>query len=187
MMIVHMTGREDVKILTWDEVFRIWESLEAHLPHWETLYKGRGWSSWQEWRTKTLAAGFRLPELSWTLGRIPDPMAIIPTFRGGPFRSWIDKAYGGRHSPTPTFAELAGTEFVRAHDVIRQISEAFPERTTLIGLKTADGIVVVEGTHRSCAIALAAAEGRSVKSEVHIALAEYPFGPLPILGQELKS
>jgi len=179
-------GLEFIRRLSWPDVFGIWESAEAHLPHWKPLYKERGFSTWKEWRTETLIAGFRLSELFWGLYRISDPASVIPNFRGGPFRSWIAKVYAGRHSPTPTFAEIAATEHIRGSEAVRRIIENYPSSTTLIGLSTADGVVIVEGTHRSCAAALAASEGRRLAADISLALAEYPFGSLPVLGKERK-
>ena len=165
--------------LTWQEVFGIWEKIEGPLPHWIEHYKKRGFASWKEWRTRSTAP-IHPETLTWELYDIVEPMKSIPSFRGGPFHSWINNIYEGVEMPP--FSEIVKNETIRSRIHQSGFIERFPSKTTLTGLRWGPDIVVIEGMHRCCTIALATQEGRSIPAQVSIALASFPFPAIPFLG-----
>lgn len=163
--------------LTWADVFEIWRRNEAQNPNWVKHYKGEGFSSWEEWRTKKVAVPLRCAEKDWHLYRIIDPLKTVPAFHGGPFKSWEEKYYRGE--TLPTFARLVENPEVQSHGYVKQLLADFPKETTVTGLVTEGGIVIIEGMHRCCAIALAAQRRQILETTVSIALAEVSSGDFP--------
>lgn len=168
-----------IKTLTWAEVFSLWRDGESHLPRWIEHYRNSGFASWDAWRANTLK-DLRHQGLTWKLYEISDPAAHVPDFTGGPFRAWIAKYYEGARSRT--FREMVKNAALRANPIVHEIAAHFPQETYLIGLQAAQGIVVIEGMHRCCGLALAAENGTTIDSRVFIALAEYS-GEVPEMGR----
>lgn len=180
--------------LTWDEVFAIWRETEAKLPRWIEHYRARGFSSWDEWRGDDVKA-LEPEKLRWKLYRINNPAQAIPLFRGGAFRSWIKNTYPACQNfharasdfyharDLPPFSEIVNVPSVQASDLVKDIMKHPPAATTLIGLKTDDGIVLLEGMHRCCAFALMSAQDQKIPVEISIALADFFAKAIPISGQ----
>jgi hypothetical protein len=168
-----------VKPLTWADVFSLWRDAESKLPHWIEHFKKSGFDSWDDWRTNTLK-DLRCRDLEWTLFEITDPLRLVPGLFGGPFRPWITRYYeGAKHV---TFRELAKHPAVQENPIIREMGSNFPKETYLVGLRTDRGIIIIEGMHRCCALAIAAENGKTIESRVFIALAGY-HGELPEMGR----
>ncbi|MBI4457661.1 hypothetical protein HY633_01715 [Candidatus Uhrbacteria bacterium] len=177
-------GLRLIRRLEWPEVFEIWRVNEEHRDGWKTHYKERGFASWEDWRMSA-AKAFGLPELSWNLYEIFSPSETVPTFHGGPFRSWIERFYGGL--VMPSFAELIANRELRAHGGVLAMIENFPENTVITGVLTDVGVVIAEGMHRCCAVTLAAASGRDIARGMRIALADYGSRRMPTkVGTEPK-
>ena len=70
---------------------------------------------------------------------------------------------------------------------INSLANNFPEKTVIIGLVVGKKVTIIEGMHRSCAIALLAKRKKKVKSVISIALAKYPENDLPVVGKFRKS
>jgi hypothetical protein len=174
---------EFVKDLTWEEVFEIWRKDEEHRDHWKHFWKEKGFDSWEEWRMR-YAEAFKLPERDWKLYFIKSPLTTVPKFRGGPFKSWVERFYEGRNAPT--FAELAKHPEVRSHKGILDIIKHFPPKTTISGVLTDDGITIVEGMHRASAVAIAATQHDWQNNHLTIALGSRLPGELPIVGKMRK-
>ena len=168
-----------VKTLSWSEVFSIWRDGESFLPRWIAHYRNSGFASWDAWRTNTLK-DLRYDGLSWVLFEIVDPLRHVPDFLGGPFRAWIAKYYDGRDSPA--FREIVKTPALRGNQIVQEMAAQFPHETCIIGLQTDRGIVVIEGMHRCCALALVAETTQRIDSKVLIALARYS-GEVPEMGR----
>jgi len=169
---------EHIKPLSWEEVFARWENEESLLPNWIEHYKSRGFSSWAEWRTHSFH-DLHPENLSWDLYKVSKPAETVSEFYAGPFRSWIKKYYDA--GLLPQFKELVkdlGLQKVLAQ---KELFENFPKRSLLIGLLNKDRIIIVDGMHRACALALTQAQDTAVETEIEIALAEFP-GELPLLG-----
>ncbi len=165
--------------LTWADVFSLWRDGESKLPHWIEHYTKSGYSSWDAWRTNTLRE-LDCRDLKWKLFEITDPSRLVPNLLGGPFRPWITRYYEGvKHR---TFRELAKHPAVRENASIREMLKTFPRETYLVGLRTHRGIIIIEGMHRCCALAIAAENGQAIESRVFIALADFE-GELPEMGR----
>ncbi|MBI4142416.1 hypothetical protein HY480_00915 [Candidatus Uhrbacteria bacterium] len=180
MPLPHIPGLTDEGPLTWTQVFAIWRTDEGDDSHWGPHARERGFPNWEAWRM-TYATPLRLPERSWSLYRVDDPIVWVPMFRGGPFGSWIRKYYRG--APHPSFTTLARHPDIISHDGVLALRDAFPNETTITGLLHDEGIVIVEGMHRCCAIALAAAQGKPLAITLHLALADARGEMLPPVGQ----
>jgi hypothetical protein len=174
-----MDGLQKIKELSWQEVFQKWEDIEGKLPHWVEHYQDRGFASWRKWRTSSMAP-IKPETLTWNLYQLTDFMHTIPLFRGGPFYSWVRKIYGDKKMPP--FAEIIRHPTIRQRVEASRFVQQFPAETTLMGLVVGGDVVIIEGMHRCSAVALAAAEGRSITSTIFIALATYPDNHLPHLG-----
>ncbi len=173
-----------LKPLTWEETFDMWRKNEADDPKWVEHYKSRGFESWEEWR-KNYTEPFKCAEREWHLYKITNPLDSVPEFHGGPFKSWKEKYYG--KDEFPTFAKLAQHPEIQRHGYVRQLTRDFPKKTTTIGLVTDHGIVIIEGMHRCCAMALAKQTGIAIKASMLIALAGALHEKLPLVGGARKN
>ena len=168
-----------VKNISWDEVFNFWRKGEENIPRWIQHYKAGGYKSWDEWRKHTLS-DLSYKDLHWELFEVENPMQTVPNFFGGPFRAWKARYYGG--NSTVTFADLAKNEELKNSQIIREMVSNFPDKTYLIGLEANKEIVIIEGMHRCCALAIAEQDKKPIQTKVFIALAEFN-GELPEMGQ----
>jgi hypothetical protein len=168
-----------VKTLSWPGVFSIWRDGESRLPRWIEHYRKSGFKSWDQWRANTLK-DLPLSGLDWTLFEVADPLKHVPDFIGGPFRPWIARYYDGATSRP--FREIVKNPALRANPIVQEMAAQFPKETCVIGLHTDRGIMVIEGMHRCCALALAAETKSSIDSKVRIALAPYS-GEVPQMGR----
>ena len=164
---------------SWEEVFSIWRNGEANIPRWVDHYERRGFDSWDEWRKSTIQ-DLKAEKLNWKIYRLHDSQKAVPHFYGGPFRAWMQKYYGG--SPIAPFSEIIEHEEVQKSQLVREMIENFPKKTTLIGLLADDKVVILEGLHRCSALAVAAQKGMKIKTEAYILLAEFSQ-EIPIMGQ----
>ena len=168
-----------IKPIAWDEVFNLWEENEAKQEYWIAHYKKRGFNSWKEWRADTIKA-IDSRNKTWELHEIVNPMEYVPRFFGGPFRSWIKNVYQGKK--TLSFSEIANNPQIQKNIAASKIIENFPSDNFFIGLKTIDGIVVIEGMHRCCAIALAAKKKKTLNIRANIAISVFPDKNIPLFG-----
>ncbi len=172
-----------IKSLTWEEVFDIWRENETYDNKWEELYKSRGFDNWDEWRS-TYIEPLNLKNEEWGLYEIIDPMQTVPKFFGGPFRSWVERFY--KNKMTQTFQELVQNPEIQNYPGIRRVMGGFPQETSLIGIFFANELVIAEGMHRCTALALAVHEGKKIKTNIKIALANSSLDQLRIVGQNSK-
>lgn len=170
---------EFIKNLTWPEVFEVWRQNEENRENWKQHYTERGFDSWEEWRMK-YAEPFRCAEAKWALYKITNPVRDIVYFYGGPFRSWKERFY--KQNDTLSFEQLADLSEIQQHGGTNEILNNFPENTILTGMVADKQIYIIEGMHRSSALALMNKRGLNFTGEVYIALAESPGGKLPIIG-----
>lgn len=171
----------EIKNLTWDEVFSLWRDNEAHVPRWIEHYKAAGYANWDEWRKHSMH-DLDLQKLDWKLYDIEDPAHTVSEFYGGPFRTWIKHQYDGQR--TMQFSELAKKPAVQESLTTNQIIENFPKHSTLMGLRTPQGIFIIEGMHRCCALAVAAYKNIELSPNIQIALADYMDQEIPLSGHE---
>lgn len=93
----------------------------------------------------------------------------MPTFRGGPFRAWIEQIYGDA-GPTPPFLEVAKRLSGMKNGRVLSLLESFPKETTITGVLTDADVIILEGMHRCAALAMAAAQGKAIATDLTIAL-----------------
>ncbi len=163
-----------IKKLSWSDVFEMWRKDEEDLEHWKSYWHTKGFKSWADWRMEQVRAT-GADKLKWELYEIEDALKTIPTWKGGPTTTWLKYFYAplGRDANNlPTFAELATSPAVGNHYYILDLIKTFPKKTMFAAVKTSQGIVIVQGMHRACAIALSVAQGRPVKTKVQVALAK---------------
>ena len=168
-----------IKNLAWNDVFNFWREGEAYIPRWIQHYKAGGYKSWDEWRKHTLS-DLSYKDLHWELFEVENPMQTVPNFFGGPFRAWKARYYG--RNSTVTFADLAKNEELKNSQIIREMVSNFPDKTYLIGLEANKEIVIIEGMHRCCALAIAKQNKKPIKTKVFLASAKLS-GELPEMGQ----
>jgi hypothetical protein len=173
------SGFLEIRSVSWAEVFAIWRANEASNPKWIEHYHQKGFSSWEAWREATHAP-LQCSTLEWTLYQIKTPLLSIPSFRAGPFKSWQREYFQGLE--IPTFKKLVQHPGLQNHAGLKDLLAHFPQATTITGLITEDGIVVIEGLHRCCAVALAAQQHKPLQTEVQIALAPWLDRSVPELG-----
>ena len=155
-------------------MFEIWRHTEEHLEHWQRYWRSKGYKSWADWRMEKVRAT-NADTMKWELHEVKDPLKTIPGWKGGPFTGWLKYFYaplGKDAKDLPTFAELATNPAVANHHYILDLIKTFPKQTVFTAVKTSQGIVIIEGMHRACAIALSVAQGRPVKTNVKVALAK---------------
>lgn len=170
---------EHIRVLTWEEVFDTWRQNEASNPAWIEHYKSKGFSSWEEWRNATHRP-IKGGERKWHLYRVVNPLESVPTFRGGPFKSWKQMYFEGKDSPR--FSELISHPDLQHHNGLEKLIADFLKATTISGLMAGGDIYTIEGMHRCCAMALAVQRGLHLTTKLSLMLAEYPEPSLPELG-----
>lgn len=166
-----------IERLTWEDVFNLWRNNEIHLPHWRRYYKTKGHKSWEEFR-RPVGKTLKLDGRAWYIYEITNPLKTVPKLLGGPYKEWRNyiPSYGKRR--IPPFSHIARYPVIKDHKTINQIRRKFPKDVVLIGLATEDGITIIEGMHRCCAMALAAKRGENPDTKVTIALARYSMKKL---------
>lgn len=167
--------------ISWSKLFHNWENGEAKQIGWIRHYRDRGFSSWREWRT-TAYQGLRPQKRKWTLYKVERPEQVVPAWFIGPFRGWRIH-YHGR---AVTFRTLARRPAIQRNVKIKSIERNFPKSTQLIGVIWRNRIVVIEGTHRACAVALAAQQQKNIKTSLTIALTPLS-GTMPSLSSGYKN
>lgn len=182
-----MTTDKSIQIirpLCWEEVFLFWYEAEGKNPDWINLARERGFASWVDWRLKGYAERFQCADAKWGLYEIEQPGELVSTWYGGPFRTWIDRHYGG--VKTKTFGELANQEDVFNHPGIKAMVENYPNHSVVIALKLTNGrMVVIEGSHRACALALMTKNNQDYPGKLIFAIGESSLSDLPTVGQNI--
>ncbi len=173
-------GLQPLRPLTWKQTFEFWRESEGSNPEWLAVARERGYETWEAWRNAYVAP-FKLDQRSWGLYRVVNPVLTVPRFRGGPFQGWVERFYHGQHRPTPTFGRIAEELFQQGNGRATSLKSSFPRQTTVIGVMTSAGVVIVEGMHRCSAIASTAADGTPIQTELSIALGSALPGDLDVI------
>ncbi len=166
--------------LNWEEVFLFWYDNEGRRNNWIDLAIRRGFPSWAAWRLEGYARPFRRREVKWRLYQIRHPLEIVPTFYGGPFKTWIKLHYQDRS--TCTFAQLASLPAIENNSTVIQMAKEFPLDKDLTALFVSGKIMIIEGMHRVCALALKAKRGEPFDQIITMAIGESALSELPIVG-----
>jgi hypothetical protein len=166
----------------WEEVFLTWYKNEGENPDWINLAKERGFASWADWRLNDYARRFECEKVEWGFYEINDPSEVVSDWFGGPFRTWIEKYYNGEK--TKSFKELVDKPDLFSQPKIDDLTEGYPKDSIISALKLKNGkIYVIEGTHRSCALALMKKQGKNYPGKMIFAIGESKLDELPIVGQ----
>lgn len=162
-------GLEHIGETSWDQVLRVWRSREEEV--WRPHYEGRGWRTWLAWRMHYMGP-FAPQTRKWSLYRVVDPVVTIPNFHVGAFRGW--KRYYPEGSEVATFAELArNSKLLENRAVSKLLMDGFPPERQIICFRSADKLVVRDGTHHCAAIALAARLGQTVVAPTIVTLTDF--------------
>lgn len=137
---------------------------------WQEHWRERGFNSWSEW-WKNYAAPLKPESLKWYLFEITNPLREFPLIYGTPTRGWIAKCYDGKI--TKKLKDTLEHPVVADNEKVKSIVKNFPKETMFTGVVHNGRIVLVEGMHRACALAIMARDGKELKSKVKIALAEF--------------
>lgn len=172
-----------IRELAFADVFNIWRDNEEGKERWESHARERGFSGWEEWRMQYVKA-FSMQERAWSLYQVINPSVVVPKWHGGPFKTWMERHYGGIF--TPTFDQLARRPDMQKHTGLKEAQGAFPRTTTVIALFRDGQLVVIEGMHRCVAIALAARANRQLETNLFVALADASGEELKRVGQFRK-
>lgn len=176
---------EQIKLIRqceWEEVFLSWYKNEGEKPGWINLAKERGFASWADWRTKGYASRFECAKASWGFYEVSEPSQVVLSWFGGPFRTWIERHYD--KEKTKSFSELASRPDIINHATVRAMMENYPKESVISALELSDGrIFVVEGMHRTCALALMAKEGKPFSGKLIFAIGKSQLSELPTVGQ----
>lgn len=168
---------KEIKKLTWDDVFQIWQDNEGENPNWDKLAKERGFASWADWRLNAYAIPFLMPEADWNLFEVENPAEFIRNSYGGPFSSWQKKFYNGARYLS--FAELAKLKELQAHLGVQNLMANYPEETIILIVELNDGRrIVLEGMHRSSALAIMAEKGLASPKKLQFAIGKLDLAEL---------
>lgn len=171
-----------IRSCAWEEVFLFWYQNEGQNPNWIQLAKDRGFSSWADWRINGYARRFECADTEWGLYEIENPSEIISTWFGGPFRTWIERFYNGEI--TKSFADLASHAEIVSHSGVRSMVGQYPDATVITALELSDGrMMIIEGMHRACALALMAKEGHPYQGKLIFAIGKSLLSELPRVGE----
>ncbi len=162
---------EKIRSITWEEIWEQWRKDEEGL--WEDHYAEEGFSDWESWRGKQKIAAF-LRKNKWNLFKIPDPLQTVPEFFVGPYKGWRKFYTDMRHSRFKDIVEHPTYIGSDSQDKAKAILDTFPNKTQLMGTRSGGEVVILEGTHRCCALAEAAKQGAVLKTSVTVALADIP-------------
>ena len=176
---------QEIKLIRkceWEEVFLIWYKNEGESESWNRLAKERGFASWADWRLNGYAKRFDCSQAEWGLYEIANPAEVVASWCGGPFRTWIDEYYAGEK--TKSFAELSDSPKIGSHIGVKSMANNYPASSMITALELSDGrIFVIEGMHRSCALALMLKDKQVAPEKLIFAIGKSKLSELPPVGQ----
>ncbi|MFH1712428.1 MAG: hypothetical protein ABH846_04305 [Patescibacteria group bacterium] len=155
-----------IRDISWEQVFSDWHDREVDNFGWEEHWKGRGYDSWEEWR-RHITDPLQPQDREWMLYEILDPEQFIVQCYAGAFKGWRQYIKDGVRKIT--FGELDASSNPKAKSVFK----SFPQETTIIGIRLGDEVVIIEGMHRSTALAQGARAHKKISGKVFIALTDF--------------
>lgn len=166
----------------WEEVFLAWYKNEGEKENWNAIAKERGFASWADWRLKGYAKRFKCAKADWGFYEISNPSKIVSQWFGGPFRSWIEKFYNNKI--TKSFAQLAVNPDIVNYPPIKSMAKNYPKNSIITALELKNKkIFVIEGMHRSCALALMQKQGKSFSGKLIFAIGKSNLSELSRAGK----
>ena len=154
--------------LSWDEIWKRWKEDEEEV--WRDYYTERGCVDWEHWRGD-LVLKHQLQNLKWSLFEIETPKDVAGFFIG----SWKDwrTFYGSRDaSRFSDIVRYKGFIGSQTEEKLRSIIETFPPHVRFLGMRYKGDVMLIEGSHRAAAVALALKEGVSLESALTIGLTD---------------
>lgn len=179
-----MLNNKNIKLirnLNWEEVFGFWCESEAKQENWIELAKKRGFASWADWRLNAYAIPFGCRDADWGLYEVSNIVETVSGFYGGPFKTWVEKYYHGKE--TMKFDELLKIRELKEDKTVVRISQDFPMDKIITCLAINEDVFVIEGMHRSCALALLHQEGKELSEKLLIAIGKSKLDKLPFVGK----
>jgi hypothetical protein len=166
----------------WEEVFLSWYKNEGERKNWKAIAKERGFESWADWRLNGYARRFECAKADWGLYEIENPSKIVSGWFGGPFRSWIEKFYN--NDKTKSFGELATNSNIANYPPIKSMAKKYPVDSVITALELKNKkIFVIEGMHRSCALALMQKQGKPFSGKLIFAIGKSNLSALSAVGK----
>jgi len=170
----------------WEEVFLLWYKNEGERDNWNQLARERGFASWADWRLNGYARRFECAQADWGLYEIANPAQTVSGWFGGPFRTWIDLYYGDK--TTKIFVDLVSDTTIINQSAVKSMTDDYPKESIISALELSDGrIVVIEGMHRSCALASMTKENKPAPDKLIFAIGKTKLTELPPVGQNTSS
>lgn len=116
---------------------------------------------------------------TWWRFNIHEPLITVPGFFGGPSKTWIKLHY--RKPALVRFSEFAHPKAFHENEKIMSLLHAFPKETEVTGLVTdTNDIVIIEGTHRCTALAIAGTIGIEIDTKITISLTSWKENDFPV-------
>ena len=162
----------------WSNIFTAWQNDEEPQIGWQKHWQAHGFTSWQAWRQAYITP-IRPETLNWSVYNVPCPTQNILNLYAVPARSWIDTVYP-KGKITQRISTLCHHPMVMTNTKIADIRRHFPSETLLVGLICHQKIILIEGQHRSLALATWNPETPFTR-QVQIALTNWAHD-LPVLG-----
>lgn len=171
-----------IRSVEWEEVFITWFQNEGQKENYLTLAKERGHASWADWRINGFARRFECEKADWGFYEITNPSEVVSSWYGGPFRTWIEEYYNG--ADTRSFAELASNSKILENSGVQSMVNDYPASSIIAALELSDGrIVVIEGSHRACALAIMKVRGLDGPEKLTFAIGKSKLSELPVVGK----
>ena len=171
-----------IKKSNWAEVFELWRKDEEKVKHWKSFWESKGFTSWAEWRMTTHRPLFE-NEIEWRLFKVENPTKVIPEWYGIMSYSWNKWFYDAFEEKPPKLKDLVAHPGVSNHWFIREIKDNFAKPAVMLALQSKNGeIMIAEGMHRACALAMADNENKKITTDLIVALGKWPKNKWPKFG-----
>lgn len=170
-----INGLELVGPTTWAAVYRQWYGQEGRRLDWRRHYLERCHRSWREWRQFSIIQPFALAKKKWQIYRLDDPTKVLD-WHGGPFPGWKRDYYAG--AQTRSFRWLVNEGKIQKNRKVGKF-KTVPPTMKLFGLRYKNKIIILDGMHRCCALALMMTKKKPVRTTIILALAQTKT--LPVL------
>jgi len=172
---------------TWDNIFSHWEELEGHSPDWLAVAQAKGFETWKQW-CQAWVAQFQAPQRSWQTYAIENPLQTIPNFLIGPTQGW-QKHFAIDEQNKHTFQTLVQRVNFEHNSKVQAIINDFPTSSQYFGiLLPSHEVVLIEGHHRACALAVLEQQGGSLdlSENLIIHLTQFKTGEQALLDAILQ-
>lgn len=159
-----------MKPTPWSEILENWKAGEDN-EAWHDYYQKKGFKNWADWRWPIIQT-LHLDQLEWDLEELKNPIEEVRAMYCNALTRWKD-FYTDRNKST--FGDLASHPFFQNHKRVMDLKADFQSGTQLIALRRGRRVIVIDGHHRS--MALAQTPDRNPKDQPLVRLAVSDFGP----------